>query len=83
MELPEVRCSFELGKSLIQERSPIWLVFFDGEDQGNINGWEWSIGAQYFAENLSEIPKNVVILDMLGDKQLKIYKEKNSDVVFN
>jgi glutaminyl-peptide cyclotransferase len=70
----------QLGKSFINKDRSIWLVFFDGEDQGNINGWEWSIGAQYFAATLSELPKNVVILDMLGDQQLSIFKEKNSDV---
>jgi glutaminyl-peptide cyclotransferase len=69
----------QLGKTIINKDLSIWLVFFDGEDQGNFNGWEWSIGAQYFVQNLKEKPKSVIILDMLGDKQLTIYKEKNSN----
>jgi Zn-dependent M28 family amino/carboxypeptidase len=70
----------ELGRLTIDEDLSIWLVFFDGEDQGNINGWQWSVGAEYFARNLKEKPDRVVILDMLGDKDLKIYKEMNSDL---
>src|SRR4030042_6061433 len=57
----------------------IWLVFFDGEDQGKINGWQWSIGSEYFAAHLNEFPNQVVILDMLGDDTLRIFKEMNSN----
>ena len=39
----------ELGSYLIEKiKIDIWLVFFDAEDQGKINDWEWSVGAQYF-----------------------------------
>jgi glutaminyl-peptide cyclotransferase len=69
-----------LGNRLADEKKSIWLVFFDGEDQGRINNWQWSIGAEYFAKNLVEKPKKAVILDMLGDQDLKIYKELNSDL---
>jgi len=70
----------ELGNLVSDEETIIWLVFFDGEDQGGINNWQWSIGAEYFAKNFVEKPKSVVILDMLGDHDLKIYKELNSDL---
>ena len=70
----------ELGNLIAEEEKSIWLVFFDGEDQGRINDWQWSIGAEYFANNLVEKPDRVVILDMLGDTDLKIYKELNSDL---
>ena len=70
----------ELGKYIIKEDISIWLIFFDGEDQGNINNWQWSIGAEYFAGKLKEMPDQVVILDMLGDAELKVYKEDNSDL---
>jgi glutaminyl-peptide cyclotransferase len=72
--------TLQLGKNIFKNGLSVWLVFFDGEDQGNINGWEWSIGAQYFVSKLLTIPKYVVILDMLGDKQLTIYKEKSSNI---
>ena len=61
----------ELGNLIADEEMSIWLVFFDGEDQGKINNWQWSIGAEYFAKNLVEKPERVVILDMLGDHDLK------------
>ncbi len=57
----------------------IWLVFFDAEDQGNISGWEWILGSQSFAERLDNHPNGVVIIDMIGDKDLTIYMEQNSD----
>jgi glutaminyl-peptide cyclotransferase len=57
----------------------IWLVFFDAEDNGNINGWEWGIGSGIFVDQLDAKPDAVVIVDMVGDKDLNIYKEMNSD----
>lgn len=70
----------ELGRTLVDNGLSVWLVFFDGEDQGNINEWQWSIGSGYFAQKLTEpLPQQVVIIDMLGDHSLEIFKEKNSN----
>jgi Zn-dependent M28 family amino/carboxypeptidase len=68
----------ELGRTLSREELDIWFVFFDAEDQGNINNWEWSIGAQYFVNQLNLSPEYVIIIDMIGDANLEIYKENNS-----
>jgi Zn-dependent M28 family amino/carboxypeptidase len=57
----------------------IWLVFFDAEDNGNLAGNEWIIGSQAFVGNLSEKPDQAIIIDMIGDIDLNIYKEKNSN----
>jgi glutaminyl-peptide cyclotransferase len=57
----------------------IWLVFFDAEDNGNINNWDWILGSQEFVSKLEGKPDKVVIVDMIGDSKLNIYKEKNSD----
>ena len=57
----------------------IWLVFFDAEDNGNIPGWDWILGSEAFVERLEGKPDAVVIVDMIGDLDLNIYKEKNSD----
>jgi len=65
--------------NLDQNQRPIWLVFFDGEDSGGIDGWEWIAGSSYFAEHLSTIPHAVVIVDMIGDQDLQIYYERYSD----
>lgn len=70
----------ELGR-VIPEDLPIniWLVFFDGEDNGNIPGWDWILGSRGFVEKLEGQPEAVVIVDMIGDSDLNIFFEKNSD----
>jgi Zn-dependent M28 family amino/carboxypeptidase len=55
-----------------------WLVFFDAEDNGNIPGWDWALGSRAFVNHLEELPDAVVIIDMVGDVDLNIYKEMNS-----
>lgn len=55
-----------------------WLVFFDLEDQGRIDGWDWILGSQAFADSLEGVPDAVIIVDMIGDADLNIYREKNS-----
>ena len=70
----------ELARTIPEEsRKNIWLVFFDAEDQGRINGWDWIIGSQSFANQIPSLPQKVIILDMVGDKDLQLYYESNSD----
>jgi glutaminyl-peptide cyclotransferase len=57
----------------------IWIVFFDAEDNGNIDGWNWILGSRYFAENMKVFPDQVVIVDMVGDADLSLPLEGNSD----
>jgi hypothetical protein len=57
----------------------LWLVFFDAEDNGNIENREWVMGSQFFVDQLTSLPDRVVILDMIGDQNLDIYQEKYSD----
>lgn len=57
----------------------IWLVFFDAEDQGGIEGWDWILGSEAFAASLSTYPDKVVIVDMIGDSDLNIFLEQNSN----
>jgi Zn-dependent M28 family amino/carboxypeptidase len=71
----------ELGRILPSNSAPVWLVFFDAEDQGGIPGWDdWSLGSTAFVAGFSLKPKAVVIVDMVGDYELKIQQEKQSDV---
>lgn len=58
----------------------VWLVFFDAEDNGNIPNWDWIQGSQAFVRDLRERPEAVVIIDMIGDKDLNIHFESNSDI---
>jgi len=74
----------ELARTLpAKMNSDVWLVFFDIEDQGDIPGWDWILGSQAYADSLTTAPQAVVVVDMIGDANLNIYKEKtsNADVV--
>jgi Iap family predicted aminopeptidase len=59
---------------------PVWLVFFDAEDNGRIDTWDWILGSTEFVKDNPIHPQAVVIVDMIGDADLNIYKEKNSNV---
>jgi hypothetical protein len=54
------------------------LAFFDGEDNGNIDGWEWAAGAREYAANLEAEPLAVVVVDMVGDRDLALPMERTS-----
>ncbi len=70
----------ELARVLPQDfDGQIWLVFFDAEDNGSIEGWDWILGSRAFADALTSEPDKVVIVDMIGDADLNIYLEANSD----
>ncbi len=71
----------ELARSLSVDKAgvTVWLVFFDAEDHGNINGWPFSVGAAYMAEHLLVKPQAVVVVDMVGDAEQEIFYEHNSD----
>lgn len=59
--------------------APVGLLLVDAEDQGNIEGWDWILGSRAFAESLDYKPQAVILLDMIGDADLNIYMERNSD----
>jgi len=69
----------ELARVLPQDSIPVWLVFFDAEDNGRIEGWDWILGSQAFVEELDFQPAAAVIVDMIGDADQNIYKERNSN----
>jgi glutaminyl-peptide cyclotransferase len=56
----------------------IWLVFFDSEDNGDIQGWDWIMGSRAFVDSLQGKPDAAVIVDMIGDANLNIPIEQNS-----
>ncbi len=68
-----------LARSLPQGTIPVWLVFFDTEDNGNIEGWDWILGSREFVKNNAVQPRAAIVVDMIGDADLNIYKERNSD----
>ena len=68
----------ELARVLPKNGVPVWLVFFDAEDNGRIKGWDWILGSQAFVEELDFRPEAAVIVDMIGDADQNIYIERNS-----
>jgi glutaminyl-peptide cyclotransferase len=66
---------------MLKERPPavpVWLVFFDGEDYGPGEDRMY-LGAKQFAAHLPPgVPKVGILLDMIGDRDLEIFKEMNS-----
>lgn len=69
----------ELARTLPEDIPPTWLVFFDAEDNGRLEGWDWILGSRAFVEEVPVAPRAVVIVDMVGDADLNIHYEKNSD----
>ena len=61
----------------------VYLAFFDAEDNGRLDGWEWIVGSTYMAEHWGENgepPLNAMVLvDMIGDRDQQVYYEQNSD----
>ncbi|MGB9593950.1 MAG: M28 family peptidase, partial [Anaerolineae bacterium] len=55
------------------------LAFFDGEDKGGIDGWPFSVGADIVAGRLAAGLSKMILVDMVGDGDLQIYLEGNSD----
>jgi Zn-dependent M28 family amino/carboxypeptidase len=69
----------ELARTLPADTPPVWLVFFDAEDNGRIDGWDWLLGSRAFVAANPVTPRAVVVLDMIGDSDLNLYFEQNSD----
>ncbi|MCH8313434.1 MAG: M28 family peptidase [Nitrospinae bacterium] len=66
-----------------RDRRPVELVFFDGEDYGAKGSGENLLGSTYYANQLRQTgvdmwPYCVIIIDMVGDRNLEIYKETHS-----
>ena len=69
----------ELTKCIHPDQKPVQLVFFDLEDQGNIDGWEWILGSRAFVDKMKIPPTVMVLLDMVGAQDARFYYEVNSD----
>jgi hypothetical protein len=74
----------ELGRIFLEEYniSNFQLVFFDAEDQGGINGWDWLIGSRYYAVSqifLDEKLSFGILFDMVAGEGATFKREQNSD----
>jgi len=73
----------ELARTLDRDKlqHQVWLAFFDAEDNGWLDGWEWCVGSSYMAAHLEIDPEAVVVVDMVGDADQQLYREGNSHPV--
>lgn len=55
------------------------LAFFDAEDRGGIEGWPFSVGADIVAEQWAPKLSAMILVDMVGDSDLQVFYEANSD----
>ncbi len=71
----------ELARVLDKDRlpRPVWLAFFDAEDNGRIPGWDWIIGSTRLAETMEVLPAAMILVDMVGDADQRFLLEGNSD----
>ncbi|MCS7247080.1 MAG: M28 family peptidase [Anaerolineales bacterium] len=68
----------EIPKLSFSEEKEIWLVYFDLEDNGGYPGWDWILGSTAFVNSLTETPQAVVVVDMIGDRDLNLFYEHHS-----
>jgi glutaminyl-peptide cyclotransferase len=69
----------ELARTLPIDTLPVWLVFFDAEDNGGLENRQWIMGSRAFVASLKNKPQSAIIVDMVGDADLNLYLERNSD----
>jgi len=70
----------ELARVLDKKRltNEVWLTFFDAEDDGHLDGWDFLVGSSEMASHLTVRPEEVIVVDMVGDNDQQIYKERTS-----
>jgi hypothetical protein len=69
----------ELARTLPADSIPVGLVFFDAEDNGRLPQWDWILGSRAFVEAIPTPPRKMILLDMIGDSDLRIPMEGHSD----
>ena len=71
-------------ENILKKKEPkiygVDFAFFDLEDQGNYeNDQSWALGSKYFVSKIKgQQWEKVIVVDMVGDADLNIYKEYNS-----
>ncbi len=75
----------EIAQVLKQNPPPfgVDIVFFDGEDSGQYGqDGSWCKGSEYFAaqKGFDYNPQFAILLDMVGDKDLRLPIERNSEM---
>ncbi|HPC83581.1 MAG TPA: M28 family peptidase [Thermoanaerobaculaceae bacterium] len=56
----------------------LWLAFFDAEDRGRLDGWEYCVGSARMAATLQPAPAAVIVADMVGGRDARFLIERSS-----
>ena len=61
-------------------RDDVILAFFDAEDIGDIDGYEYSQGAYHYCANMRQsfMPDEVIVIDMVGGRDMHLDLEVHS-----
>ncbi len=70
----------ELARTLPANSPPVWLVFFDAEDNGKIPGWDWTLGSKAFVATMTVKPQAMLLVDMVGGINPTFYMDGNSNL---
>lgn len=69
----------EIGRNLPVNITDVGLIFFDLEDNGRIDSWDWIMGSTAFVDKMEYVPKAMIVVDMVGEKDSSFYFEEYSD----
>lgn len=68
----------ELARVLSPPPDGLWLAFFDAEDRGRLDGWEYCVGSARMARALQPPPAAVIVADMVGGIDARFFVERTS-----
>lgn len=68
----------ELARVLAPPPGDLWLAFFDAEDRGHLDGWEYCVGSARMARMLQPPPAAVIVADMVGSTDARFFVERTS-----
>lgn len=67
-----------LASVLAPPPGDLWLAFFDAEDRGRLDGWDYCVGSARLAATLQPRPAAVIVADMVGGTDARFFIERTS-----
>ncbi|MBP7799461.1 MAG: M28 family peptidase [Thermoanaerobaculaceae bacterium] len=65
----------ELARLFHPPPGDLWLAFFDAEDHGRLDGWDYCAGSARMASTLLVRPAAVIVADMVGAAGARFFVE--------
>lgn len=70
-----------LDRGLLDKQ--VWLVFFDGGDHADVDGWPASVGADAYLGDLTTQPSAMILVDVVGAENQRFRYDRNSDTALS